>query len=699
MARKTSKPARKTSRALNQNADKPKPKAKIWMPLLPPEMLEAEATLEEQRPLYVGKEAGQEAQRAFRAQAAEQAARVAAIRAAEPADVFIQPRTKEDLLSARERMPSAFLPVPTERATTWADRRAVDSFLMDQGYAAPEDPELLREWREFIDSPIAQRGFAALISQQEIREYNRTVPKSQRAAITDEESEAIRMFREQADALSAGPTGEELIRAQKRAAAKIRPGRMEQAPKRLQPELKKREAKVAQYEAEKKQELDAQEKTIRDFLARGRMTPREASDARAAVEVDRQKLATDVAIKRIENERWWQEQVAEPEYPVYFPDDSRFRPEPEVVLGERAEAVELATGVAQKTPTAIRTLADEVYADIMDQLTVAGEQQADVTIEMVGKAAREAAQRDLDADIAAITARERRFRITAEEATDERNATRKAHEYASERLEKATGFARRAREVRRENPNSPPISDFEIGIALQQIGPTRIASASRFTQELRGLFEYVEMPELITEMIGGKPVTREGAMKKTRVPKLGEDGKPIWMGILTKYAGDPKQTGSFMGQKMRARQSAPGAYERAERAEMSMERSMGQRARDKRIFARMVYEFNDYTDSQIDRGFTRENVSSTRSAPRDEATIKYFMREYGFVLPEWSKVPFPRRLKSTPTDVWATEYGLGAPKKRTKEEREAMAKARDRAAALARDMEAKIARRERKTSR
>jgi len=677
MAKTSKTPAkRKTSRAAAA-APAPDFSALSWMPLLPPEMLEAEATLEEQRPLYVGKEAGQEAQRAFRAQAAEQAARVAAIRAAEPAPVFIASRDEKAMMAARERMPQAFLPVETKSFTTWAERQAISEILGEvTEIESPEDPERFRQLQELRASETAQIAAEAL--QKPVKSRS----GKEKAAILEFYSE-LRAIR--------SPTPEEaakLERSRREFAKKVPAAKLEKPPERLQAQVAERMEPIDRFESTWKQKLKDARAQIRAYTAQGRMTGAEAADAQRAADDKEQEFRAETFKRRAAVQDWWQRQVAEAEAPFYFPEgeEERIRRSGglarEVRFGARAEAIELATGVSRRALPGVEEAADEVRAAQQAELDLYGADLADEQLIEIGRAIREAAEIDINAELAAVTARRNALEISTDDANAIKGAIWASHQQALEKYQRTVAFTRRARVVRGAETKSP-VTDLEIGVARQNTAPTRIASADRFTQELRGLFEYVELPDPIT-----------GRLERARVPKRDKNNQPIYLGILTKYAGAPGQTGSFMGQKMRVRQSAPGAYERAERAELGFERAIDKRKADKRTFARLVHSFNRYTRGEIDRGFTPQNIDAPRSAPRDESLVKYFMGEYGFVLPEWSDLPFPRRLRSTPTAIWQAEYGYGAPRKKTETESEADAARRRRQA-----RSAAIAASRRKTSR
>jgi hypothetical protein len=632
-----------------------------------------EEVFEEQRPLYVGKEAGQEAQRAFRAQTAEQAARVAAIRAAEPAPIVIASRTPEQTMQARERMPQAFLPVETESFTTWAERQAISEILGEvTEIDSPEDPERFRQLQELRASETAQIAAEAL--QKPVKSRS----GKEKAAILEfySELEAIR-----------SPTPEKVAKiegARRSFAKKVLPAKLEQPPKRLQAQVAKRMAPIDEFEQGWKAEIARQNRQIRS----SRMTREESASALEALAEKENDFRIETFKRRMAVQDWWQRQVAEEEAPIYFPEgeEERIRISGglarEVKFGARAEAIELATGVAEDEPEEVREMARQTEDFYKAYLDAYGADLFDAMDEEIGRAVREAAQLDIHAELAAITAQRNALKMSTLNANAKRAAMWAAHQMAKERYQRAVDYIRRARAVRRES-QAAPIRDIEIGEALRKIGPERIASADRFTQELRGLYEYVELPDPIT-----------GRLERARVPKLDEKNQPIYLGILTKYAGAPGQTGSFMGQKMRVRQSATGAYERSERAELGVERAIDKAKADKRTFARLVLQFNDYSQGEIDRGFTSANIDAQRSAPRDEGLIKYYIREYGFVLPEWSKMPVPKRFRDTPTAVWQAEYGYGAPRKKTTAEGEADAARRRRQA-----RSAAIAASRRKTSR
>ena len=668
-----------------------------------PTLLEEEV-FEEQRPLYVGKEAGQEAQRAFRAQTAEQAARVAAIRAAEPAPIFIASRTPEQTMQARERMPQAFLPVETESFTTWAERQAISEILGEvTEIDSPEDPERFRQLQELRASETAQIAAEAL--QKPVKSRS----GKEKAAILEfySELEAIR-----------SPTPEKVAKiegARRSFAKKVLPAKLEQPPKRLQAQVAKRMAPIDEFEQGWKAEIARQNRQIRS----SRMTREESASALEALAEKENDFRIETFKRRMAVQDWWQRQVAEEEAPIYFPEgeEERIRISGglarEVKFGARAEAIELATGVAEDEPEEVREMARQTEDFYKAYLDAYGADLFDAMDEEIGRAVREAAQLDIHAELAAITAQRNALKMSTLNANAKRAAMWAAHQMAKERYQRAVDYILRARAVRAEiarqnqqirssrmtreesaaaskalaekerESQAAPIRDIEIGEALRKIGPERIASADRFTQELRGLYEYVELPDPIT-----------GRLTRARVPKLDEKNQPIYLGILTKYAGAPGQTGSFMGQKMRVRQSATGAYERSERAELGVERAIDKAKADKRTFARLVLQFNDYSQGEIDRGFTSANIDAQRSAPRDEGLIKYYIREYGFVLPEWSKMPVPKRFRDTPTAVWQAEYGYGAPRKKTTAEGEADAARRRRQA-----RSAAIAASRRKTSR
>ncbi len=661
----------------------------VWTPM----MLEEEI-FEEQRPLYVGKEAGQEAQRAIRAQATERAARVAAIRAAEPAPIFIEPRDEEKMMAARERMPDVFLPVQTVQPVTWDYLRKVSEILQDVDIPPPStDPETQQELAEYLATPEAQRAIEILqrvsfatrkgLKKEELRSLPMR-SKAQRAA----DKPIIEAFAQKMSEFRTGPTSEELIAAQRRSVAKIKPAQLEQPPKRLQAQVAKRMAPIDEYQRGWEADIARQRAQIYADRNRSRTSPSDFADQLKALSEKENDYLVETQRRRLAVQDWWKRQIAEDDKPVYFPEGEEERIiaagglTREVKFGKRAEIIERATGVAQDEPESVREIEKQLKDFFEAYYDAFGADLFDAADEDLGRAAREAAQLDIHAELAAITAQRNALKMPTDVANAKRAAVWAAHQLAQERYQRAVEFIRRAREVRRES-QAAPIRDREIGEALRKIGPTRIASADRFTQELRGLYEYVDLPDPIT-----------GRLERTRVPKIDEKGEPIYLGILTKYAGAPGQTGSFMGQKMRVRQSATGAYERAERAELGAERAINRRKADKRTFARLVYQFNDYSQGEIDRGFTSVNIDAQRSAPRDEGLIKYYIREYGFVLPEWSKMPVPKRFRSTPTDAWKAEYGYGAPRKKTTAEGEADAARRRRDA-----RSAAIAASRRKTSR
>ena len=619
--------------------------------------------------------------------------------------------------------------VPTVQPVTWDYLRIVSAILQEVELPAPSaDPETQRELAEYLATPEAQMAVQALDRITLTTRLGlpadpskRRLSPGERAAIaakrrlSPEERAAIAAFEQRMTDLRTGPTSEELIAAQRRSVAKIKPAQLEQPPKRLQAQVAKRMAPIDEFEQGWKAEIARQNRQIRS----SRMSPAEAASALEALAEKENDFRIETFKRRMAVQDWWQRQVAEEEAPIYFPEgeEERIRISGglarEVKFGARAEAIELATGVAEDEPEEVREMARQTEDFYKAYLDAYGADLFDAMDEEIGRAVREAAQLDIHAELAAITAQRNALKMSTLNANAKRAAMWAAHQMAKERYQRAVDYVRRARAVRAEiarqnqqirssrmtreesaaaikalaekerESQAAPIRDIEIGEALRKIGPERIASADRFTQELRGLYEYVELPDPIT-----------GRLTRARVPKLDEKNQPIYLGILTKYAGAPGQTGSFMGQKMRVRQSATGAYERAERAELGVERAIDKAKADKRTFARLVLQFNDYSQGEIDRGFTSANIDAQRSAPRDEGLIKYYIREYGFVLPEWSKMPVPKRFRDTPTAVWQAEYGYGAPRKKTTAEGEADAARRRRQA-----RSAAIAASRRKTSR
>ncbi|NBV88581.1 MAG: hypothetical protein EBR88_03555, partial [Betaproteobacteria bacterium] len=218
------------------------------------------------------------------------------------------------------------------------------------------------------------------------------------------------------------------------------------------------------------------------------------------------------------------------------------------------------------------------------------------------------------------------------------------------------------------------LTEFDIGVAKVKVGPLRVATAARFTKELRGLFETIMVRDPLT-----------GEEVPTRVPMLDEDGNEVWAGIATRYAGHHSQTGSIRKRGMNVRQGGPDAYQRQQQAYAAFESAIERAPRLRRqyerdlqlakdVFARLVFDFNSYSKGQVNRGWTKGALLTTRSAPKDEQRIKAAMKKYGFQLPEWSKVPVPRD-QQTPrlsADEWKREYGLGEPRRLTQAEGDAM---------------------------
>lgn len=477
--------------------------------------------------------------------------------------------------------------------------------------------------------------------------------------LSDEELAAVKAYENEMREIRARaiPTEQELQASRLRELEKVRAGYYDTVPKKLQTEVKSRELAILGKENVIREQIALARKMLRESIADGTFGPEKAAEEREKIREKEQTLLGQINRARMELEMWWRGQIGEPERPIWFPELHKDEPYRVVAFGEREAALERATGTAEKLPEVIEIMADAVADAVTQEVQTTGAAQTDEEFEAIGARLRRAATRDMEKERQDLSRLVARGKITPEERDERWQKISTLHKLAVERLAAVERFARDARAIRKDY-NPAALTDRELGVAEASRDPkAKLAMAGRFTKELRGLYEYIEIED-----------PRTGELLKTRMPKIDEEGNPIWEGYLTRYAGHSDYTGAFNVKKMRVGRTVAGTFERMEAAERQFERAEQDRQRAKRVFAQFVVDYNRYTKKEREQKVTAELAGKMNTPQRDEAAIKFFIREYGFQLPEWSKLRgAPRATRSMPTAEWTREYGLPPPRVQNEE--------------------------------
>ena len=531
-----------------------------------------------------------------------------------------------------------------------------------------------------MGSDLRTRAMETLAKLDEIREDTSLDTDEKLAAIfaiPAEEREALKAYNEALNdiAVQSMPDAAARLASQKEAREKIRASRLDSVPKRLQKEVKKRELAILNFENKWKDLIAATRNMLRTGIESGNISKGQAAKDRAAIVAKEKEFLAETNRRRMELENWWRLESGDTEEPVYFPEisDALFpgaAPTKEVKFGTREAAIARAAGEVEELPEPVELQKDAAVEAVDDFLNVHGAPRSDEELAKIGRGIREAATLDMDQERQDLSKLVAKGKLTPEERDEIWLKIRNVNAIAKDNYQNALRLAYTARKLRGDSNEDHP-TDRELGAATESRDKrARLAMAGRFTKELRGLYEYVTIED-----------PRTGELIYTRMPKIDADGNPIWEGILTRYAGQPNYSGSFNVKYMRARRSETGAWERMGMAEAQMERYSRERATAKRLFAQLVVDYNRYTKKEREQTLKVGDTLQMFTAPRDEATIKFFIREYGFQLPEWSKLRgAPRAMRSMSAADWTKEYGLRAPKvqsedsrilQRRKEQREA----------------------------
>jgi len=249
---------------------------------------------------------------------------------------------------------------------------------------------------------------------------------------------------------------------------------------------------------------------------------------------------------------------------------------------------------------------------------------------------------------ALATAREA---LASPEAAEEQRAqmVASARESRTDReWQKLQEFAWRAERVRgggltpaqasREQPTAEQLrglSQKQLAYAVARLGPEMPATAADFTTAIQQRMEVIPY------------VDEDGNKKFLRLPILDEEPDEHGVrgvradteAIATRYAGETSQKGSLqrIGMKVRAPEIT---FQRMERAQEHAAGEVVALSDMRRLFNALVRDYNKYSDKQ--RKTKLSDAQGTRNAPMDRNRIIWMMKDFGFQLPEWSKVKLPR---------------------------------------------------------
>jgi hypothetical protein len=397
----------------------------------------------------------------------------------------------------------------------------------------------------------------------------------------------------------------------------------------------------------------------------------------------------EAAVQITNLEDWWTRQVGEPEDNVYAPflleaadaiPDWYFSARRRKMLAkgmtrEQIEAQEQEAGVLKaalkeleatsptfkagvdakfaETGKVIRESAentDQIYAEDVAKLKAflaAGKRP--VTVD--GKVVMQPyTQRDLDNDL-----------VTAARMREKRVDT---FNYL---VDAALRFRAIFAEKNRQPMQGGPVTDAELGrtnerVELEIWDPfrkefrPRKATAAKTTEAARAITERVPYIDPDT-----------GEQRYHIMPMTDAEGNPIFSGVALRYKG--KLYGGALPSfyVMRARASLPDAFIRSVRAEEKLSTDLEDIRKSRKLFAQLVYAYNDYPEAARSAGYRmtalRMGASSvarkadtrlggkmptegpqtfkSRNAAYDEGRIRFLMERFGFQLPVWSKLQTP----------------------------------------------------------
>lgn len=213
-----------------------------------------------------------------------------------------------------------------------------------------------------------------------------------------------------------------------------------------------------------------------------------------------------------------------------------------------------------------------------------------------------------------------------------------AREYTRQEFDKIEARARKMRAALAGHAVSGPLTDTQIAYAQTHTMPGRHATAARVTAATRQEMETVPYEDVFGEHTWRVPILEKKAdeqgvfqVKAGTEGVIGQHLTPATTGALVHLTGKVKI------------KPTDDTWRRMEAAAAEAEHGVDRLRDARREFVRIVYRYQKYSSDE--RRITMKQADqrgmNLPNAPYDRGRALQLMQEFGFRLPEWSKIKVP----------------------------------------------------------